>query len=150
MGLFSVDQGAGRQIWRVPAGGGRVEQITHGGSGYLARESIDGRSLLYRAGFSPFPLLKLPIGGGPAASPVDCVQPGSIVERPEGTYYVGCEDDYALHLLDRTNHDQTLGRLEKFSATASTSLGVSPGGKAFLFTRDVRAGADLMLIENVR
>jgi Tol biopolymer transport system component len=148
---FSVDQGAGRQIWRVPAGGGRVEQITHDGSGYLAREAIDGLSLLYQAGgFSPLPLLKLPIGGGPAASLVGCVQPGSIVERPEGTYYVDCEDDYVLHLLDRTNHNQTLGRLQKFSATASASLGVSPGGKAFLFTREVRAGADLMLIENFR
>jgi Tol biopolymer transport system component/DNA-binding winged helix-turn-helix (wHTH) protein len=145
---FSVDQGAGRQICRVPAGGGRVEQITHNGSGYLAREAIDGRSLLYQPGGSPLPLLKLSIGGGPAVSLVDCVQPGSIVERPEGTYYVGCEDDYSLHLLDRTNHNRTLGRLEKFSPTASASLGVSPGGKSFLFTREVRSGADLMLIEN--
>ena len=58
---FSVDQGAGREIWRVPAGGGRVKQITHGGSGYLARESVDGRSLLYQAGVSRLPLLKQPI-----------------------------------------------------------------------------------------
>jgi hypothetical protein len=127
-----------------------VDQITHGGSGYLARESIDGRSLLYQAGFSPLPLLKLPIGGGPAASLVDCVQPGSIVERPEGTYYVGCGDDPALHLLDRTGHKRVLGKIEKFSCDASASLGVSPGGRAFLFARHVKAGADLMLIENFR
>jgi Tol biopolymer transport system component len=147
---FSVDQGAGREIWRVPADGGKAEQITHGGSGYLARESADGRSLLYQAGLSLLPLLKQPIEGGPAVSLVDCVQPGSIVERPEGTYYVGCEAGYPLHLLDRTNHTQTFGRLEEFSATAPASLGVSPGGKSFLFTREVKAGVDLMLIDNFR
>jgi len=144
---FSVDLGAGRQIWRVPAGGGRVEQITRDGSGYLARESIDGHSLLYQTGFAGLPLLKMPIGGGQAVQLAKCVRRGSIVERPEGTYYVRCGEDPELHLLDRLSARDRV--IEKFSAGASASLGVSPGGKSF-FTREVRAGADLMLIENFR
>jgi Tol biopolymer transport system component/DNA-binding winged helix-turn-helix (wHTH) protein len=147
---FSVDQGAGRQIWRVPARGGKVQQITHNGSGYLSRESVDGRSLLYQAGFAPLPLLKVPIAGGPARPIADCAQPGSIVERPEGTYYVGCGDDPVLHVLDRTGHKRTLGKIEKFSCDASASLGVSPRGREFLFAKRVKTGADLMVIENFR
>jgi Tol biopolymer transport system component/DNA-binding winged helix-turn-helix (wHTH) protein len=148
---FSVDQGAGRQIWRVPASGGRVEQITHDGSGYLARESIDGRSLLYQSGFSDLPLLKMPIHGGPAVQLAECARPSSIVERPEGTYYVRCGDDSELHLLNRqTGSDLVLGKIGDAAFEASASLGVAPGGKSFLFTRQVKAGADLMLIENFR
>jgi Tol biopolymer transport system component/DNA-binding winged helix-turn-helix (wHTH) protein len=148
---FSVDQGAGREIWRVPAAGGRVEQITHGGSGYLARESLDGRSLLYQAGFRGLPLLNMPIRGGPAVQLVECARRSSIVERPEGTYYVRCGDDSELHLLNRqTGSDVILGKLGDAAFEASASLGVAPDGKSFLFTRQVKAGADLMLIENFR
>jgi Tol biopolymer transport system component/DNA-binding winged helix-turn-helix (wHTH) protein len=147
---FSVDQGAGRQIWRVPAGGGNVQQITHDGSGYFARESSDGGSLLYQAGFAKLPLLKVPITGGPARQIASCVQPGSIVERPEGTYYVGCGDDPAVNIVDRMGRTRVLGKMEKFSCDASASLGVSPGGRQFLFARRVKSGADLMVIENFR
>jgi Tol biopolymer transport system component/DNA-binding winged helix-turn-helix (wHTH) protein len=148
---FSVDEGAGRQIWRVRAGGGHPEQITQAGSGYFAREAADGKSLLYQSGFADLALLTLPLGGGSARQLVDCVQPGSFEDRPEGTYYVGCGDDPPVHLLERiTGHKRLLGTLEKFSSDATAGLSVSPDGKAFLFARPVRTGADLMLIENFR
>jgi len=148
---FSLDQGAGRQIWRVPAEGGKVEQITHDGSGYLARESIDGQSLLYQTGFRGLPLMKMPLAGGPASQIAECARRSSIVERPEGTYYIRCGEDSEVHLLERfTGRDRALGSVGDWLPDASASLGVSPGGKSFLFTRKVSWDADLMLIDGFR
>ena len=135
------------------ATGEAPEQITRGGSGYLARESADGKSLLFQAGVAYLPLLTMPISGGATTELAHCVQPGAFVERPEGTYYVDCEPrpQPAIHLIDRRTHqDRVLGTLEKFNCDADPSLEVSRDGSAFLFSRNVRKGADLMLIENFR
>ena len=44
---YTSDQKAGRNVWRIPAGGGRAEQLTTKGSGFRVRVSPDGRELLY-------------------------------------------------------------------------------------------------------
>ena len=44
---YTSDQKAGRNVWRIPAGGGRAEQLTTGGSSFRVRVSPDGRELLY-------------------------------------------------------------------------------------------------------
>ena len=51
---FSVDQGAGREIWRVPAAGGRPEQITRRGSGYLARDRRRKEPVVSRRGLPTY------------------------------------------------------------------------------------------------
>ncbi len=45
---FSWDQGSGRDIWRTHVQNGTSKQITHGGAGWVGRESADGRSILYQ------------------------------------------------------------------------------------------------------
>jgi len=66
-----------------------------------------------------------------------------------GVYHLGCGTgpDVPLSLLDAvTGRDRLLGRLEK----PFGGLAVSPDGKTILYTKTVREGSDLMLIESFR
>ena len=59
---FTSNVSAVREIWKVPAGGGPVMQVTEGGA-IKAWESSDGRSLYY--GTNRPALWRMPVGGGP-------------------------------------------------------------------------------------
>ena len=110
---YTSDQKAGRNVWRIPAGGGRPEQLTTGGSGYQVRVSPDGRELLYSAqaegGITP--LLALPIAGGKPRRLLPCVR--SFSTSAVGLYYIDCEPgpDRNVHVINAaTTLDSVIGR----------------------------------------
>jgi eukaryotic-like serine/threonine-protein kinase len=148
---FSSNQGAGRDVWRVPASGGRPQRLTHGGSGLLARESPDGKSLIYQTEFvRESPLLSVSLAGGPVRQLAKCVRPGIFNTDRAHVYYGGCGDNgrTALHQLDpATNRDRILSSVEP--GFSCGRLAVSPDGKNILVQRGWNSG-DLMLIENFR
>jgi Tol biopolymer transport system component/DNA-binding winged helix-turn-helix (wHTH) protein len=151
---FSVNSVVGRDIWRAKAAGGPLERVTSSGSGFFARESADGRSLLYQPELGDVPLVAMPIGGGPARQLVGCVQSGAFADTVEGTYYLSCDSgsDPWVHLIERrTGKDRPLGKLEGYAPSHATSgLAVSPHDGAILYTRQASHGSDLMLIESFR
>ncbi len=156
---FSANSGTGRDIWRVPADGGRSEQVSRGGSGWLACESADGKKLFYQpVTFRDGPIVVIPTTGGPPEPVVPCARTGAFLATAEGLYYLACGPDRDLsvdasvQLLDqRTGTDRTIAKIEDYlHAPAGSGLAVSPDGRQFLYTRFVNRGSDLVLIENFR
>jgi Tol biopolymer transport system component len=137
-----------REIWRIPATGGVEERVTHGGAGWLALESSDGKALFFTRENGRSRLLTLPLAGGPERTLVNCVAPAlAVAVGGGGVYYAGCEEEPALHMLDpNIGEDRLLGKLEKFAG----QITVSPDGKTILYTKIVSEGSDLMMIENFR
>ena len=91
MDYFSANSGHGQNIWRVPARGGRSEQVSRGGSGWFACESADGKTLLYQpVTFRDGPVVAIPTTGGPAQPVLACARTGAFLDTPQGLYYLAC------------------------------------------------------------
>ena len=153
---FSWDQGSGRDIWRTPVRNGSTEQITHGGAGWVGRESADGQSIFYQLHTGHAALVAQPLTGGEPRTIRPCVSERAYAVAAQGIYYVPCEDEAdsdpntELHLVDPgTLQGHRHRRLERF-AIGNGGLAVSPDGQTILYTRQVSRGADLMLIQNFR
>jgi Tol biopolymer transport system component len=154
---FSWDQGSGRDIWRTDVKNGSKKQITHGGAGWVGRESADEKSIFYQLHIGDAALAAQPLtGGGEPRKIIPCVTASVFAVAAEGIYYVPCQDD--VHpgadspLLIRnpvTLQDHRYGTLEKFQ-NGNGGLAVSPDGRTIPYTRLVSGGADLMLIQNFR
>ena len=148
---FSADQGKGREIWRVAASGGSLQQITRGGSGLFSCESPDAKEILYQSAiFHEGPLLAQPISGGPVMQLVKCVQLSGYGANAAHIYYAPCGTgpNTSVHELDpKTGRDRILGSLEQ--AFNLSRPAISPDGKTILVERGA-SSADLMLIENFR
>jgi hypothetical protein len=151
---FTSDRHGGREIWRVPAGGGVEERVTRGGAGFGAQETRDGRALLFKRGLADSPLLVVPLAGGPERTLVRCVRgsdmDGGFDVAADGIYYADCgRPEPALHRLNpATGRDESLGTLEKFGGSAT--IAVSADGRTVLYTKASGEGSDLMLIEGFR
>jgi len=129
--------------------------VTRGGAGRGAIESADGRTLLFKRGNGDAPLVALPLAGGPERTVGACV--GGLWATfdvvASGVHYPDCSsvNNPALHRLDpATGDDQVLGTLEMFEKFGNGWVGVSPDGRTILYTKAVRTGSDLRLIENFR
>jgi Tol biopolymer transport system component/predicted Ser/Thr protein kinase len=136
-----------RSVWRIPAGGGREEQISRSGGGF-ALESFEGKFVFFTREFAPSPLLSVPIGGGAEQPVIDCVR-GRFDVAPAGLYYYGCDTDPSGVGLRR--RDLATGREQVVANLPGSGLfTVSPDGKTILLSKFVGEGSDLMLIENFR
>ena len=92
-----------QNIWRVPATGGRREQLTQGGAWEFACESADGKNLLYQSSKGKGgALMTVPLSGGPARQVLACVSYTAFIAGAKGIYYVACDagPDPPVHLLD--------------------------------------------------
>jgi len=147
---FSSDRDGRLDIWRTPASGGPAERVTHGGSGVVAFESVDAKSIVYQTAADDSPLVALPLSGGPARHLVRCVKPQGFAVSAAGIVYAPCDTGTksSVHLLDpTTGRDRVLATVsEPFQLSG---LAISPDGKTLLVHRYTEAG-DLMLIENFR
>jgi len=82
------------------------------GSGHYARESADGRSVLYISNDGKKSLLMMPLTGGPAQSLVPCVDDFDVAGG--SVYYVACGTSPGglIHRLNpATAEDTVLGAL---------------------------------------
>ena len=52
-----------RDIWRTRVRTGSMEQVTHGGGGYVGRESADRKTLLYQPALRTSPVMAQPLAG---------------------------------------------------------------------------------------
>ena len=153
---FSSDRGGGRDIWWVPAGGGPVARVTHGGSGVVAREVFDGSAIVYQTAEGDSPLVMLPLSGGPARQLAECVRyEGYIAGKglavgAAGIYYGPCGSgpQRSIHLIDpATGRDREVGRVS--DPFFLSGLAISPDGNTILVHRGAET-ADLVLLENFR
>ena len=145
---FSSDREGGPDIWRVPSAGGPAERVTRTG-GFSPMNRPTGRRSSSRAATSTRPLWPWRFREGRSdRSWTACPGVGFAVGRA-GVYHFGCGTgpELPLSLLDAaTGRDRLLGRVER----PGQGLTVSPDGKTILYTKTVREGSDLMMIENFR
>jgi len=153
---FSSDRTGGRDIWWVPVGGGPLTRVTHGGSGIIARETFDGRALVYQSALSDSPLMLLPLTGEPSRQLAACVRyegyiaGKSLAVGAGGIYYGPCGSgpERSIHLIDPAlNRDREVGRVS--DPFFQSGLAVSPDGNTILVHRGTET-ADLVMIENFR
>jgi Tol biopolymer transport system component/DNA-binding winged helix-turn-helix (wHTH) protein len=142
-----------QNIWRVPATGGRREQLTQGGAWDFAGESTDGKNLLYQSAKEKGgALMTVPLTGGQARQLVPCVSETAFIAGAKGIYYVACDagPDPLVQLLNPTTGEtRALMRLSRIEYRMPPyGLAVSPDGGTVLYARLGSAGDDLMLIEN--
>ena len=138
----------------MPEAGGALEQVTHDGSGALALELADGKSIIYQPGTSDSALLRMPLNGGTRRELVGCVKSAAFDTTASGIFYVACDRGTvpSLHVKDQvTGRDRVLGTLEKFpSESFPIMLAVAPDGTTILYVGVSEPSGDLMLIENFR
>jgi eukaryotic-like serine/threonine-protein kinase len=159
---FSWKQGEARDfwqrdIWRTRVRKGSMEQITHGGGGYVGRESADMKTLLYQPALRTSPVMAQPLAGGAPATLIACVIGTALAVTDSGIYYVPCSARFSpgqpsLRVMDpATAKDREVGKLEQYHVgSLRAGFAVSPDGKTILYSRIVSSGADLMMIENFR
>ena len=145
---YRQDRPDGRDIVRIPSGGGTPERITRHGALYLVL-SPDGTTLFYSKTERTSSLFAL-VPGGEERQIANCVLPRALATAAGALYYLGCgADRVPLH-----RRDLATGRIETLGTVKATGccmgLAVSPDGRTVLFARTVAVGADLMLFENFR
>jgi eukaryotic-like serine/threonine-protein kinase len=143
---FSSNRTGRYEIWRVPFAGGTPEQITKEG-GYVAYESADGTTLFYMKDYSS-PLFARPLSGGAERQLLDLVWK-AFAPVDDGIYYIGRRNDngqYPLQFFQFSS--QTSRVLTNIDGSLILGLSVSPDRRDILFTKTVKSGANLMMIEN--
>jgi Tol biopolymer transport system component len=152
---FSSGHTGTKQIWKVPAVGGNLIQITRG-SGEIPLESADGRFVYYvRPGERT--VWRAPVEGGEEVAVVTGLAlPDRWDVVAEGIYFVAEERDansrssWALKLFRfDTQKAPVVTKLNR-PAWGATPLDVSPDGKWFVWVQADRNDSDLMLVENFR
>ena len=145
---FHSDRTGRNEIWRVPFAGGVAEQVTKQG-GWTACESADGTTLFYsKSEYSP--LFARPLSGGPERQLLDWVPWRAFVPVEDGIYYVGRPSNGQYPLQFFRFSSQTSQVLTNIDGQIYTGLSVSPDRTAILFSKTVKFGFNLMMIENFR
>ena len=141
------------EIHRVPAGGGRLEQITRNG-GLHAEESFDGKWLYYsKDAYSPTSIWKVPRDGGEESRVIEGVSYSlNFVPVEKGIYFtsgtLGQDGRSAIEFYEfATGRPKALATMDK---SLSWGLALSPDGRFLLQPLADRASSNLMLVENFR
>jgi Tol biopolymer transport system component/DNA-binding winged helix-turn-helix (wHTH) protein len=137
------------EVWRVPAGGGQVRQMTENG-GTVAFESTDGKTLFYCKGPAFAALFARPLDGGPERQIASDVTSRFAVFE-DGIYYIGrrgADKQYPIRFYEFTTGTSRL--VTNVDGMLAEGFSVSPDRKTFLFSKSVFEGTDLMMIENFR
>lgn len=158
---FSKGSTGASDIWRVPAGGGRDEQVTTGG-GSCGAETADGQNLVYRGRWAQVgrELLIVPLRGGSLGQLAECVYGFSLLANE--VFYYPCRAAAALSLqrfstADVRRLDLETGQDELFRTLEGIGFGelfwgptLAPDRTTLLYARVANEGEDLMMIENFR
>ncbi len=137
------------EIYRVPVKGGAVQQVTKAG-GFLAQESLDGKTLYYTKSSGESPLFATPVFGGAEAKIIDGVVGRGFQVFSDGIYYLGSAKSQ-LEVRFRSfaaGKDRVIGSVK--ARVINVYISVSPNRKSILLSYSLQSGSDLMLIENFR
>jgi len=139
--IYFVSDRSGRaEVWRLPFPGGAAEQVTRDG-GYVASESVDGRTLYYTKNSANGPLFSRLLGGGDEKQVLDNVALRGFAVFQEGIYYLSSRSSTEGEIRF---HEFATGRsrlVSSIEGRLSIYLSVSPDRKTFLFTLTARREA---------
>jgi serine/threonine protein kinase len=136
------------EVWRVPMAGGQAQQITEDG-GFLAFESVDGRTLFYTKAAGPS-LFARSSDGGPERKVLDSLYE-NFTPVEDGIYYIGQpgpDRKYPIQFYEFATGASCL--LTRVEGPLDWGLSVSPDRKTILYSKSATTGSYLMMIENFR
>lgn len=130
------------QIWKIPSTGGNEIQLTKNG-GFAGGESVDGKTLYY----SPGPgIWSMPVSGGEPTKLLDCSVTPFTVSR-HGLYFIDPVGE-RLKFLDFKTH--AVANIAVIADRPPSGISISPDEQWLLYTRNIYAASELMLLENFR
>jgi len=154
---FGSDRGGSRQLWKMPAEGGKATQLTQHG-GHTGVESMDGKYFYYVVTASGGGIWKVPVDGGDET----LVLPVNL--RWWTNWALGDEGIYFLDFTGEGNPRKMLLKLFRFDTRQTTQiaaleqpvrhalvqLSLSPDARWLVYDQLDRSESDLMLIDNFR
>jgi serine/threonine protein kinase len=141
------------QIWKRPAAGGELRQVTQK-TGLFLCESPDGEFVYYCGSTSPPSLWRVPVDGGEETEVLHAIDhPSNCSITDQGIYFVpvrnpaggGSSVIQLFHLA--TGKIEVVATLDK---DLYYGLTVSPDGRWLLYSQVDQQSCDLMLVENFR
>jgi Tol biopolymer transport system component len=147
--VYFTSRRTGRdEVWKVPAGGGEVGQVTRNGGG-TAFESPDGKFVYYTKGDYSGSLWKMQVTGGEESLVLPSVVARAFFPVNEGIYFIpepGTDRKSSIQFLSFATAQVKV--IAWLSAKPGEGLSISPDGHSFLFSQIDKADSDLMLVEN--
>jgi Tol biopolymer transport system component len=151
---FGSDRSGGWQIWKSPAQGGQVVQVTKNPGAREAFESFDHKWVYYAKAHGPG-IWRVPAKGGPETRVLEQGEMSHWALTHQGICFfdLGLAAGPALKFYSFASRQVTL--LRQFSSATKiiggdTLISVSADGQWILYTQSDRAVSDLMLVENYR
>ena len=150
---FASERGGDWQIWKMPSTGGPAVQVTHNG-GHGGFESKDGKYFYYAKGDNAPGIWRVPTGGGDEIEVVPSLEAGYWgywALAYDGIYYLDTSAVPAIAFYSfATRRTARLFDLESHPTRYAAGLGISPDGKAILYTQLDAFSRDIVLVENYR
>jgi Tol biopolymer transport system component len=145
---FASDSTGRNEIWKVPAHGGKPEQVTRQG-GTHTEVSEDGRFILYNRA-REWNLLKVPVEGGDEVLVLEKyfrMQDSFKPWRNNVIFIDWSKRPYVLYLLD-LNIGETTEITPLDDKDLCNGLSISPDGRWILYVNNEGTGVDIMFVEN--
>ncbi len=149
---FASDRTGAWQVWKLPSGGGQAVQVTRGG-GFVALESLDGKTLYYAKGLSVPGLWKVPVEGGeeiPVVEQLDGGYWGYWDIAKDGIYFYDAKTKAIEFFSFATRELAKVAVPEIKPPRIDPGLSVSPDGRWILYAQVDQVDSDIMLVENFR
>lgn len=152
---FSSNRSGQLQVWKMPARGGQVVQVTKHG-GFEAIESPDGKYIYYVRGRDRSGIWRVSVEGGDETPALDFHKAGylhywDVVE--EGIYFATSETSPrpTIQFFSFTTGKLVeVFKFEKRPLIAYPGLTVSPDKRWILYAQADQHGRDIMLVDNFR
>jgi len=137
------------QVWKMPADGGTAVPVTRHG-GYVAFESLDGKSMYFAKDLSQTSLWRVPVGGGEETEVLESMSGQAFAVARKGVYFVVSHADgtSAIQFLSFGIGKVTTAAV--IHQPVEFGLSVSPDERFILYTQVDQGASDLMLVENFR
>ncbi len=146
------------EVWKAPADGGDPVRVTTSGAAN-GIESVDSESLFYVKEYFPeyeTSLWKMPARGGQEEKVLESVMRNYVVVE-EGIFFISqthptlgrnpSESGAYLQLYRFASREiEVIAEVQM--GWKDQGLSVSPDGRSFLFTDQIRAGSDLVMLED--
>lgn len=138
------------EVWKAPAQGGKGTQVTWNG-GFIAFESHDGKSLLYKKDEGNSPIWARLLGGGQERVVVPAAQGRAFAVVDDGIYYFApSRPDGSTPLRFHSFGTRKNLEIAPIKNVAADGMSVSPDRKTILFSVAVRSGSNVMVVDNFR
>ncbi len=143
------------EIWKAPAGGGELVQVTTNG-GRFALEDPAGEFVYYVKALDDreAALWKMPAGGGEESKVLDSVFGRNFALALGGIYFMQAPDEhepdgaYSIRFVNLADgRVEIIARLPSNTVQSTQGLDVSPDGQSILYSQVDDISSDLMLIE---